>query len=110
MPSQDEIMQHILKLVSQGAGEALTPEVESALRERYYPWIATKKKGVSTSPHEVWDQEAGGKIKKQIEKIGKELAERKKTKPVLDKTDVVAAAETIEGVSECPHCPDPPTG
>jgi hypothetical protein len=108
MPSQDEIMQQIVALVSKGAGVALTSEEESALHERYYPWITTKKDGVPTSPHQVWDQAAGEKIKKQIEKIGKELAERKKKTPVLGKAAVVAAAVQIESVSDCPHCPDPP--
>ena len=81
MPSQDEVMKHILKLVSQGAGEALTPEIESALHERYYPWIAKKKDGVPTSPQDIWDGEDGAKIKRRFEKIGEELSKAKtKTK------------------------------
>jgi hypothetical protein len=105
MPSQDEIMQQILELVSKGAGMALTPELESALRERYYDWIVKKKNGVPTSPQEIWEEQAGEKIKKRVEKIGERLAEKKKTKPNLDKKDVVEVALAVEADSDCPHCP-----
>src|SRR6185503_11563258 len=77
MPTQDEIMQQIINLVGGGAGTTLSAEVQDALRERYYAWITRKKKNVPTSPQDIWDAEAGKKIQKQLEKIGKHLAGKK---------------------------------
>ncbi|HEY7213598.1 MAG TPA: hypothetical protein VIC28_03160 [Thermoanaerobaculia bacterium] len=106
MPTQDEIMQQIINLVGAGAGTALSAEVQDALRERYYAWIARKKKGNSTSPQDIWDGEDGKKIQKQFEKIGKHLAGKKKP----GKADVHEAGRKVEAASDCPHCPDPPSG
>ena len=103
MPSQDEIMQHILDLVSKGAGVALTSEEQSDLHERYYDWIAKKKTGVPTSPQEIWEAGDGEKIQKQFERIGREMTRQKKL-------HINVAAATVESLSDCPHCPDPPTG
>jgi hypothetical protein len=102
MPSQDEIMKKILELVSTGAGVALTPEEESSLHKRYYDWIAKKKTGVPTSPQEIWETKDGEKLHKQFEKIGREMAHQK--------NHLLVAAEMVEKLSDCPHCPDPPTG
>jgi non-homologous end joining protein Ku len=106
MPTQDEIMRQIINLVGAGAGTALSDEVQDALRERYYAWITKKKESVPTSPQEIWDAEAGKKIQKQFEKIGKHLAEKKKP----GKADVHEAGRQVEAASDCPHCPDPPSG
>ena len=105
MATQDEIMQNIYDLVSKGAGGgALTTEEQSALHKRYYGWIAKKKTGVATSPQDIWEAADGEKIKKQFEKIGREMVHQKK------KNHLLAAAEMVERLSDCPHCPDPPTG
>jgi len=105
MATQDEIMQHIFDLVSKDAGGgALTSEEQSVLRKRYYDWIAKKKTGVATSPQDIWEAADGEKIKGQFEKIGREMVRQKK------KNHLLAAAETVESLSDCPHCPDPPTG
>ncbi len=103
MKSQDEIMQKIYELVSKGAGVALTPKEQAELRERYYDWIAKKKVGVPTSPQEIWDTGDGDKIQKQFEKIGHEMVRQKKL-------HLKVAAATVESLSDCPHCPDPPSG
>jgi len=108
MPSQDEIMQKILELVSKGAGEALTSGEESVLRKRYYDWIIKKKDGVDSSPQDIWDSKDGEKLQKQIEKIGRELAHKKKGTPAP--TDCDEACATVERLSDCPHCPDPTGG
>jgi hypothetical protein len=106
MPTQEEIMQQIISLVGAGAGSTLSAEVQDALRTRYYDWIVEKKSGVPTSPREIWDAEAGKKIQKQLEKIGKHMAEKKQ----LDKAGFSTASRQVETTSDCPHCPDPISG
>ena len=101
MPTQEEIMQQIISLVGAGAGTTLSAELQDALRDRYYDWIVRKKNGVPTSPQEIWDAEAGKMIQKQIEKIGKRLAEKKQH----GKTDLQEASRLVEAESDCPHCP-----
>jgi len=103
MPSQEEIIQKIYDLVSKGAGVALTSKEQSELHERYYDWIALRKPGVLTSPQEIWDTEDGEKIQKQFEKIGREMIRQKRL-------HLKVAAATVESLSDCPHCPDPPGG
>jgi hypothetical protein len=101
MPTQEEIMQQIISLVGAGAGTTLSAELQDALRARYFDWIVGKKSGVPTSPQEIWDAEAGKKIQKQIEKIGKRLAEKKQ----YGKADLQEASLFVENDSDCPHCP-----
>jgi hypothetical protein len=103
MPSQDEIMKQILDLVGKGAGVALTAAEETGLRKRYYDWIINKKTGVSTSPQEIWDSKDGERLQKQIGRIGQEMAHQKTQ-------TLMMACAMVERLSECPHCPDPPTG
>jgi hypothetical protein len=106
MPSQDEIMQQILGLVSQGAAMPLTSELESTLRGRYYKWIVTTKTGNTTSPQQIWDQDAGKEIQEKFVLIGSELALMKLSKPVLIAKDCTGLCEKVEKESKCPHCPD----
>jgi len=104
MATQDEIMQNIYDLVCKGAGGgALTSEEKSALHKRYYDWIVKKKTGVATSPQDIWGAADGEKIQKQFERIGREMAHHRTR-------HLSVAAETVERLSDCPHCPDPPTG
>lgn len=103
MASQDEIMKQILGLVSEGAGMALTPEVESALHERYYKWIVAIKEGNSTSPQDIWEDKDGRNLQQKFRDIGKNLAQKKSK---LDKTECNDSCLTIERLSDCPHCPD----
>lgn len=105
MATQDEIMAHILQLVREGHGAPLPPEVEAALKERYYNWIIKVPSKVKTTPQEVWDQEAGKKIQGQIRRIGKHLGDKKKPHP--GKEDCLDSCIQVESLSECPHCPDP---
>ncbi len=100
MPTQDEIIQEIYKAVSTGAGVDLTAEEQSGLHKRYYDWIANKKKGATTSPQDIWGTADGDRLKKQFEKIGREMAHHKTH-------SMAAACATVERLSECPHCPDP---
>jgi hypothetical protein len=108
MATQDEIMAHILELVGEGAGMPLTPEVEAALRERYYTWIMQGKKGATISPQKIWDDKDGKGLQRKFREIGEHLA--KKTHHGKD--DCVAAYRAVEQASslDCPHCPDPPPG
>jgi hypothetical protein len=106
MPTQDEIMRQIVELVSMGAGGALSPETEAALRDRYFNWIGEVKKGNSTSPQDIWDSADGKKMQEQIKAIGKHLGK----KPYFGKDDCVAACHEVEVNSACPHCPEPPGG
>jgi hypothetical protein len=108
MPSQDEIMEQIVKLVGDGAVPMpLTAEIESSLRDRYYGWIVETKKGVSNSPQQIWEQPAGIDIQNKFVLIGTGLAVMKETKPVLNKSDCIEACSKVESESKCPHCPDP---
>jgi hypothetical protein len=108
MPTQDEIMAHILQLVSEGAGAPLTPEVEAALRDRYYDWIANGKKGATITPLKIWDEKDGKGLQRKFREIGEHLAARKK--PQLGKADCVECYSEVEAASalDCPYCPDPP--
>lgn len=109
MQSQDEIMQDIVNLVKEGAGGTLTPQEESFLRDRYYRWIVTPKKveEKETTPQQIWDTDAGKKMRERIREIGKLLATKKNMKAVLDKGDYVDVCKTVELLSPapCPHCP-----
>jgi len=107
MATQDEIMAHILQLVGEGAGVPLTPEVDAALRERYYSWIATGKKGATITPQKIWDEKEGKGLQQKFREIGKHLGDKKKPHPGKD--DCVDSYRAIEIASlDCPHCPDPP--
>lgn len=108
MATQDEIMTQILQLVREGAGAALTPEAEAALRDRYYGWIANGKKGATIAPQKVWDEKDGKGLQRKFREIGEHLA--KKNKPHLGKDDCVECCSAVEAASllECPYCPDPP--
>jgi hypothetical protein len=106
MPSQDEIMQQIVKLVSDGAAMPLTPEIESTLRDRYYEWIAKTKDGNPSSPQEIWDETAGADIQARFVLIGAGLSVMKESKPVINKSDCIGACAKVESESKCPHCPD----
>jgi len=108
MATQDEIMDQILQLVGEGFGGPLPQEVKDALRERYYNWIVKVPTKVGTTPQEVWEKPDGEKIQKQVRKIGKHLADKKKPHP--SKQDCLDSCFTIESLSECPHCPDPTGG
>ena len=107
MPSQDEIMQQILGLVSQGAAMPLTAELESTLHDRYYQWIVTTKTGNTTSPQQIWDQDAGKEIREKFVLIGSELSVLKRSKPVVNGKDCSDTCFQVESESKCPHCPDP---
>jgi hypothetical protein len=107
MPSQDEIMQQILGLVSQGAAMPLTAELESTLHDRYYQWIVTTKTGNTTSPQQIWDQDAGKEIQEKFVLIGSGLAVLKLSKPVVIAKDCTDICDKVEKESKCPHCPDP---
>jgi hypothetical protein len=106
MATQDEIMAQIFQLVREGAGAPLTPEVETALRDRYYDWIAKGKKGATITPQKIWDDKDGKGIQQKFREIGKHLAAKKKPHPGKD--DCVDSYRAIEMLSDCPHCPDPP--
>jgi hypothetical protein len=109
MATQDEIMAHILQLVGEGAGVPLTPEVEAALRERYYPWIVRTPKKVKTTPQEIWEKPEGNAIQQRLRHLGRELR-KAHDKLQLDKKACDAICATVETTSDCPHCPDPTGG
>jgi demethoxyubiquinone hydroxylase (CLK1/Coq7/Cat5 family) len=104
MPSQDEIMKQILGLVGEGACIALTPEVESALHERYYKWIVEIKKENSTSPQDIWDDKDGEKLQQKFRDIGRHMAQDESK--LLDAAGCKNSCLTVERLSDCPHCPD----
>jgi len=107
MPTQDEIMAHILQLVHEGAGAPLTPAVEAALRDRYYDWIKNGKKGATISPQKIWDEKDGKGLQRKFREIGEHL--RKKAHH--GKKECVECCSAVEAASafDCPYCPDPPT-
>jgi hypothetical protein len=107
MLNQDEIMQHLLKLVGEGAGMALPGEVEKVLRSRYQQWIVAKKTNVPASPRDVWEAKEGLAIQERLREVGRAL-KRKNGTLVLSAADVAACCLQVEATSECPHCPDPP--
>lgn len=108
MATQDEIMAQILQLVREGAGAPLTPEVEAALRERYYDWIANGKKGATITPLKIWEEKDGKGLQRKFREIGEHLAAKKK--PHLGKADCVECYSTVEAAAslDCPFCPDTP--
>lgn len=112
MPSQEEIMEQICKLVSSGAGAPLPAEAESALRKRYSGWITEKKTGVPTSPMDIWDTEDGKGLQGKFETIGRTFAEKQgQKKDKIGAADCTTeACREIEAASACPHCPDPGPG
>jgi hypothetical protein len=107
MLNQDGIMQHLLKLVGEGAGMALPREIQAALVTRYNPWISGTKEGNSTSPKDVWEAKEGLAIQERLREVGRTLKRRNGTL-VLSAADVAACCLQVEAASECPHCPDPP--
>ena len=110
MPSQDEIMQQIVKLVSDGAAMPLTPEIESTLRDRYYEWIVKTKDGNPSSPQEIWDDKEGSGLQQKFRDIGEHMAQNKPKIGELDGALCKISYRAIERLSECPHCPDPLPG
>jgi hypothetical protein len=109
MPSQEEIMQQILDLVSEGAGMPLTPEIETALRKRYSDWIVNRKDGVPTSPQEIWNEKEGQDIQEKLREVGRQLT-MKHVRLKLSKDEIDTSCLMVESLSECPHCPIPPGG
>lgn len=109
MPTQDEVMQQIVRLVCDGAGAPIAPEVEAALRKRYSEWLMTPGKKVATRPIDIWEQEDGKKIQKQFQEIGRLTAKKSKdkNKGKIEPADCTEACREIEAASACPHCPDP---
>ncbi|HEY2292420.1 MAG TPA: hypothetical protein VGM86_17115 [Thermoanaerobaculia bacterium] len=102
-------MAHILQLVREGAGAPLTPEVEAALRDRYYDWIAKGKKGATITPLKVWDEKDGKGLQRKFREIGEHLAKKAQhgKKECVECYSAVEAAASLE----CPFCPDsPPPG
>lgn len=109
MPTQDEIMDHILQLVSEGAGVPLMPETEAALRDRYYEWIAKGKSGATITPQKVWDEKDGKGLQRKFREIGEHL--RKQAHH--GKKECIECYSAVEAASsfDCPYCPDlPPPG
>jgi hypothetical protein len=107
MPSHEEVMLHIYKLVSEGAGMALPGEIRTALHRRYHQWIVAKKKDMPTSPHDVWDAKEGLAIQERLREVGREL-KKKHADLLLSQAEFDACCLQVEGTSLCPHCPDPP--
>ncbi len=107
MATQDEIMTHILKLVSEGAGASLSSEAEAALRDRYYGWIKTGKTGATITPEKIWEDKEGKGLQRKFREIGEHLAKKKHH----GKEECVDCYRKVEEASlDCPHCPDPPPG
>jgi hypothetical protein len=110
MATQDEIMSHILKLVSEGAGASSLPQdVQEALRERYYKWIAEGKKGATITPQKVWQEKDGEELQKKFRAIGEQL----RNKARHSRRECIECYSAVEKASslDCPYCPDtPPPG
>ncbi len=109
MAIQDEIMDHIYQLVSEGAGVPLTQEVKDALHERYYDWIAKGKNGATITPQKVWQEKDGEKLQRKFRAIGEHL----RSKAHHGRKECIECYSTVEKGSalECPYCPDtPPPG
>jgi hypothetical protein len=109
MATQDEIMDHILQLVGEGAGVPLPSAVEDALRARYSKWITKPSAKAKTSPQEVWEKGEGKAIQGRLRHLGRELR-KAHDQLQLDKEACDAICTTVETTSECPHCPDPTGG
>jgi len=101
MPTQEEIMQQIIGLVGAGAGTTLSDEMQEALRARYYDWIVSKKDGVPSTPQEIWDDEPGKRMQRQIEGIGRRLSKANR----FSKADLQTVILQVENESDCPYCP-----
>src|SRR5690348_2000025 len=96
MPTQEEIMNHIFKLVSEGAGVSPLPqEVRDALRERYYKWIAEGKNGATITPQKVWQEKDGEKLQGKFRQIGEHL----KAKAHHGRKECIDCYSTVEKAS-----------
>jgi hypothetical protein len=106
MPTQDQIMDQIYQLVSEGAGVPLTSEVKDALHDRYYDWIKSGKKGATISPQKIWEEKDGKGLQKKFREIGEHLAKQAHH----GKRECMECYSAVEAASalECPYCPDPP--
>ncbi|HYO13533.1 MAG TPA: hypothetical protein VE685_10095 [Thermoanaerobaculia bacterium] len=105
MPTQEQVMQRIYELFSEGSGEPISAEAKDALRSRYFDWIVTKKDEAPGAPIDVWDDGDGKDLQKRFQEVGKKAKEKKKDK--IGKTECEAAYTQVEQESECPYCPDP---
>ena len=88
----------------------LTPEIEAALRNRYYEWIVKKKAGDPSSPQEIWDDKEGSGLQQKFREIGENMVQEKSKLRALDGDRMQSSYLLVERLSECPHCPDPPPG
>lgn len=85
---------------SQGCGEArIDADASEWFRQRYHPWIDTKKANGQT-PQEVWDTQGTGFLGRF-----KEIGRRATKGGVVAKDALTAAATTVESESNCPFCP-----
>lgn len=105
MATQEQVMQRIVELFSEGAGEPISPEAEGELRSRYFGWIVVRREKAPAAPIEVWDDGDGKGLQERFRQIGKKARQKKKEK--IGKAECLAAYQEVESESECPYCPDP---
>jgi hypothetical protein len=105
MPTQDQVMQRIYELFSEGAGEPISAEARDALRSRYFDWIIKKKDKAPAAPIDVWDDGDGKDLQGKFQEVGKKAKEKKKDK--IGKTETEEASLQVEQESKCPYCPEP---
>jgi hypothetical protein len=103
MPTQEQVMQRIYELFSEGAGEPIPSEAQDALRTRYFDWIVTRKEKAPAAPIDVWDDGDGRNLQGKFREIGKKAKEKKKDK--IGKAETEAASTQVEMESDCPYCP-----
>jgi len=102
MPNQhkDALMVQAVFAFAQGCGPAqINAEASEWFRQRYHPWIDTKKANGKT-PQDVWDTEGAGFLGKF-----KEIGRRAAIGGTVQQAALATAAQAVESESECPFCP-----
>ena len=112
MPTQEEVFADIIKAVEAGAksvGRELEPDVEAAIRARYFDWILVKGQNeklepVEPTPQDVWDKPDGELLRKKFEEIGRRAAQQTGEGAEVAAAQTDRAADGVEAASDCPWC------
>jgi hypothetical protein len=101
--NKDALLVQAVYAFAQGCGGAkIDADAAEWFRQRYHPWIDTKKANGKT-PQDVWDTDGAGFLGK-FKEIGSQAAKG----GVVTKAALTDAALAVEGPAPCPYCPDKP--
>jgi hypothetical protein len=100
---KDALLVQAVFAFAQGCGEArIDADASEWFRQRYHPWIDTKKANGQT-PQEVWDTQGAGFLA-MFHAIGSQAAKG----GIVSAEALTVAASAVESDAPCPYCPDKP--